>query len=301
MISTPKRWTRLGEALIVTGAIGLASPMLAAQTVVADGSTAKAVQRSQATAAAEAAGVAGATPRTGESGEGGEGGENGAMVDLERDDAAYLSHLGLVRGHLLVGAELYEEGAVAMAGTHMKHPGDELYLAIKPAMDARGASDFATALGAMSEVVGRGAPLAEVQAAHARLEGAVKRTQSVVPTNTPESLPLVVQTVILLLREAAAEYALGVVDGKVAKLHEYQDAFGFTRIARDWISDLRAEQRARAPEAIECIEAQLDGLLATAWPSLDEPGDLTTSAADLYGAAARIELAATGLRQESAE
>jgi hypothetical protein len=42
---------------------------------------------------------------------------------------AYLTHLGLVRGHLGVGVDLYREGAQDAAQTHMKHPGDELYSA----------------------------------------------------------------------------------------------------------------------------------------------------------------------------
>ncbi|MCK7593772.1 hypothetical protein [Pseudomarimonas salicorniae] len=336
MTVTPKRWTRLGEALIVTGAIGLAAQGMAPAEAHASGHAAshaeaeggesgelgehaghgaranqQAGQGEGEGSGGEGEGAGGEAEGSGGEGEGsggegeaaggegeGEGEGEGAATgaDLSRDDAAYLTHLGLVRGHLLVGTRLYAEGAAGMADMHMKHPGDELYTAVKPAMDARAAKDFSVALSALADAVTRRAPKAEVEAAHAALERAVVEAQSVVAAGSPEALPVVLGTVVGLLREAAAEYALGVKDGRIANLHEFQDAYGFTRIARRWIEGLSPAQRARAPEAIERIESQLDALLATAWPSVVEPGTLKTSAADLYGALARIELAAAAVR-----
>ena len=40
---------------------------------------------------------------------------------------------------------------------------------------------------------------------------------------------MIARVVVELLREAAAEYAIRVVDGRLANPHEYQDAYGFTQ------------------------------------------------------------------------
>ena len=47
-----------------------------------------------------------------------------------------LTQLSLIRGHLFVGMELYRQGAVDHAKTHMKHPQDEIYASLRPAIRA---------------------------------------------------------------------------------------------------------------------------------------------------------------------
>ena len=59
-----------------------------------------------------------------------------ADASLATDDIAYLTHLGLIRGHLRVGVDLYEKGVREHAKRHMKHPADELYAALTSASSA---------------------------------------------------------------------------------------------------------------------------------------------------------------------
>src|SRR5690606_14752630 len=91
---------------------------------------------------------------------GGEGEGEGASApaDLSQDDAAYLAHLGLVRGHLWVGVQLYNAGHKGMALTHMKHPKDELYADLEPAFEARNEAGFADVLSALAAAVEAGEP-----------------------------------------------------------------------------------------------------------------------------------------------
>ena len=53
-------------------------------------------------------------------------------------DQEYLVHLGLIRGHLLVGHGLYRLNALDAARSHSKHPTDELYAGMEPEFAARG-------------------------------------------------------------------------------------------------------------------------------------------------------------------
>ncbi|MEO0812958.1 MAG: hypothetical protein AAFY60_08845, partial [Myxococcota bacterium] len=94
--------------------------------------------------------------------------------------------------------------------------------------------------------------------------------------------------VAALVREAAAEYAIAVVDGKMMNAHEYQDAFGFTTVARGLVEGL-PDGAAKADAA-----KTLDEVLGSMWPGLMPPEALSTAADQLHGAAAKIDLLAAG-------
>ena len=61
-------------------------------------------------------------------------------------DDQYLTHIGLVKGHLFVGVELYKENYLENAKRHMKHPKSELYEFIIPTFEAKGAPGFSDQL-----------------------------------------------------------------------------------------------------------------------------------------------------------
>lgn len=222
-----------------------------------------------------------------DSGEGGEGGEGGgAGVD---GDAAYLTSLGLVEGHMTVGMELYRLGAKA-AAVHMKHPADELYADLVPAMEARGLPGFGAELEAMSIAVANGRPVAEVEALLAKLVKAIEVARSPVPDTATT-----VKIVQRLVRTAADEYAVGVKDGKVVNDKEYQDAWGFIAIARKTMAGISAAGRARYGEAIAQIEAELENV-KPAWTEITGTQPVTADPALLAVAAAKIELAAYAIK-----
>lgn len=228
-------------------------------------------------------------------GYGGEGegeGEGGGPADLKADDAAYLVRLGLIRGHLLAGYELYSGGHADMARTHMKHPRDELYAGLVPAIEHRGGEAFDAELSALSEKVEAGADPAEVEDAYRALVDAIRAAEAATDTSLKSEL----LGVMGLLRTAGEEYAIGVKDGRLVNAHEYQDAYGFTRIAGKRLEELGDAQRAQSPQTVARAKA-LVAELSDLWPSL-VPGDKVDGDPDpsrLYGVAARIELAALGL------
>ncbi|TCO78532.1 hypothetical protein [Chromatocurvus halotolerans] len=225
-------------------------------------------------------------------GEGGEGEGEGASgpADLKADDQAYLTRLGLIRGHLRVGYELYRDGHIEMAITHMKHPRDELYAGLVPAMEARDAALFDTELSTLAERVTADAGAAEVEAAYAALEQRIVNAETVASV----SLKTALLSVMDLVRTAGEEYALGVEEGRLVNRHEYQDAYGFTEIAKQRLRDLPAEVRAQSPETVERVQ-QLLADLNDLWPDI-APGDsVDGEPSRLYGTAARIEIAALGL------
>lgn len=217
-------------------------------------------------------------------GEGGES-ENGAAAnDPATDDVEYLKRLGLVRGHLVAFIELTRAGAPEAAAPHAKHPESELYAGLVPAFKARHKKGFADALTALSDAAASGG---DVEAAYAAAREAIR-------ASAPDaSLKVRLLAIAGMVRTAADEYSIGVgEDGAIIKAHEYQDAHGFVSAA----SEILAAAKPRAGDEADAAAAakeQLDGLSAAFPGWLVERTDAKASL--LYGAAARIEIAALGL------
>jgi hypothetical protein len=213
------------------------------------------------------------------------------------DDAAYLTRLHLILGHLEVGVSLYREGHAAAALTHMKHPADELYSALVPAFAARGVSGFDGQLEALAQAVAGGADVDTVAHAFADVQAGVKSAATGISTDAARSAALWMQVVVNLMRTAADEYALAVVDGRVNNAHEYQDALGFTRVARSLVENLAGSDAADQPalqRVIERARTQLDAVQPL-WVGVMPPERVDGEASTLYGATARVELAAGAL------
>lgn len=207
-------------------------------------------------------------------------------------DAEYLLQLGLMRGHLLVGHALFSLGEEAAAQSHAKHPRDELYAGVAGEFAGRGAAGFAPELAAHAAAVEAG-DAAAVEVAYDRVVAAIRRSEAVVPA-TPS---LAARVIRLLLEQAAAEYAVGIVDGRLENAHEYQDAYGFTQVAIGIALATHASLDGDdADRSVFAAIADRLGGLAPMWPSLMPPQRLDASAAQLAVAAEGVAIDALGLR-----
>jgi hypothetical protein len=223
-----------------------------------------------------------------QSGEGGEGGEGGAAA--AGGDAGFLALLGYVEGHMRVGTALYSMGEVEHAKTHMKHPADEIYTELKPLLDQRGLAGFASELEAVSAAVEAGKPADEVMTL-------VETLFTAIHAQRPSQLtgPLAAETVKQMVRTAAEEYAIGVKEGKIDNVHEYQDAWGFVQTAQQLIASLPQAEQDSHRDALGNITAELNAL-DPLWPDIAGKAPVTGSADTLFAAAAKIELAALSMK-----
>ena len=227
----------------------------------------------------------------GEGGKGGEGGERAAAANLSRSDAAYLTQLALIRGHLNVGVELYRVGERKAAATHMKHPDDELYAALKPVLAKRGAPGFEKELHALAERVEKNAEPAQVDTAYSALLAPVAKAEGAVRKPSAQQIGEVIHN---LVRTAADEYRQAVAEGKIAQPHEYQDALGFARTAEDWLKKLQAA--GADPAVVAEIQKQM-AAIRPAWTGVVAPETAPMDPSQLYGAAARVEIATLALKR----
>lgn len=227
-------------------------------------------------------------------GEGGEGegegeGEGSSSTDLTTDDLAYLTQIALMRGHLLVGYQLYKDGHIEHAKTHMKHPQSELYAAMEPAFAARGANGFADELSALADSVADEEAIAEVTSKYNKLLAAITGSEFKVQAQSAAAKLDLTQN---LLKVAGEEYAVGIVNGKLENAHEYQDAYGFTQTAKAIVASINGDDNIiAARDKTLSIISGIEHL----WPSVVPPESLDADASELYGAAAQIELLALGL------
>jgi hypothetical protein len=134
----------------------------------------------------------------------------------------------------------------------------------------------------------------EVEAAYsAVLTGITEAEIRALPVTPSERL----QVVVNLVRTAAEEYAVGVVDGQVQSAHEYQDALGFTLTARALLQHINPGDNADLAMTLAQVNSDIQALFdAGLWPDVMPPDTVAGDASLLYGTAARIEIAALGLR-----
>ncbi len=187
------------------------------------------------------------------------------QIELTTDDVAYLTQLGLLRGHLLVGFELYERALPDMSETHMKHPNAELYADLIPAFASRGCEGFADELSELARVVSARKSIEVVKSRYDQLSVAIGSCETVAEQ---EDRNVAVKVVLNLLANALLEYEIGVVDGVIHNVHEYQDAWGFTRVARRY-AQLLVNQADNENELIARRIGRLIASLDPLWPSLN--------------------------------
>ncbi|MEO1232486.1 MAG: hypothetical protein AAFZ18_26680 [Myxococcota bacterium] len=193
-----------------------------------------------------------------------------------------------MRGHLYVGYELFKAGHLEAAKTHMKHPENELYADVAPAFEARGTGGFAAELEALASAVEMGKPKPEVAKAYAGLMTAIEKNEAPA-LDTQRSSKARLKLAAALVRVAGEEYGIAVVNGEMKSAHEYQDALGFTTVARSIVSSL--DDVSAKKEAAKLLDEALDAM----WPDLVPPKTLKTAADQLYGTAARLDLLAASL------
>lgn len=223
----------------------------------------------------------------------GEGEGQGSDVNLATDDQAYQAQLGLMRGHLLVGNALYQQGFIDHAKTHMKHPESELYAAVADVLISRGGQGFATQLSNLSDAVNNEMGDQAVATAYQEIVTAIKQHEALVADQSKQAIEQML-VAASLIRTAADEYAIGVVDGKTSNVHEFQDAYGFTQVAFELIDAIDSEDL-----AVKIAQKNIKDLINETlpmWPSIVPEDTVDGDAGQLYGAAAQIEIIAAGLK-----
>ena len=214
--------------------------------------------------------------------------EGASLVDAAHDKSAYLSALQIVRGHLRAGVELYASGDRNLGPQHMRHPQAEILTTLSPAFAAYGAQNVEPAIDALASAGEAGAPPVEIGALDEAAIVSVNKAAAAADASLKEKLLAVART----LTVAADEYSIAVKDGAIVNLHEYHDAYGFIAVALGDLKVLSGKTDAEK-NAIAAVIEQTK-IASTAAPTVTPPAEFEP-ASTIYGAAARIEIAARAL------
>jgi hypothetical protein len=222
--------------------------------------------------------------------EAGEAGETQSLARLP-PALAFATRIALVRGHLLVGDELVRQQQWNAALPHFLHPGEEIYGDIKDALGEYNVPPFDAALKALADVVKAKRGGSEYANAFDRVNGALAAADAGLKAKRDDWPGFVVEAAVETLKMATGEYAQGIVQGRIAKPVEYQDARGFVWQADGMIESVAADLEKKDAVSLAALRAGL-AELKKAFPSAMPPRVPVKDAAGVLGDVSRIELTA---------
>jgi hypothetical protein len=222
----------------------------------------------------------------------GEAGEKEAIANLP-PELAFATRIALLRGHLLVGDELVKQQQWNAALPHFLHPTEELYGDLKDKIAEYKLPPFDGALKALSDVVKtrKSADYAQAQKA---VSDALAAADAAMKERTGDWPGFVVEAAVEAFKTATGEYKQAIVDGKIVKPVEYQDARGFIWQGERMIESVAADLQKKNAVALADVRAGL-AELKKAFPAAMPPRVPVKDPAALLADVARIELAAAKL------
>jgi len=212
----------------------------------------------------------------GEAGEG-EGGEAGHM-DME---ALPVEHrAAFMWGHVKAGMKLYRDGFAEQASIHLLHPVSETHESERAGLDALGFD--AAPFERVSAALAAGAEASEVEPDLEAADANLKLVNEAA-AGDPEDV------ITFLLDTTLEEYQVGVTDGTVTDPGEYQDAWGFVRVA----ADIAQQFGDSSPEALE-LQNEL-AKLADLWPESIDGAEPPASVSEVAAQISVVRLVLSGL------
>src|SRR5690606_12629868 len=101
----------------------------------------------------------------------------------------------------------------------------------------------------------------------------------------------VLRSASIMLNAAAGEYAMGIENGAVKMVHEYQDSLGFTEVVMARFAELSESEQKAAADEISKAKEYLNALMPM-WPTTNPEGEVEGEPSKIYATATRIEFLA---------
>ncbi len=222
----------------------------------------------------------------GEGAEGGEGGEGGTATGDPNVD--YMTSLGLMKGHLLAAKELIAQKNYEEAEPHIGHPVEELYSDIETVLPEKGVSDFKPTLNQLHDLAISAPNSPEMKTLFDKSEASIDEAIAAIPQEQRNSPEFVLNVMVEMLKNAAAEYQAAIANNQFVEVVEYQDSRGFVYYA-DELYQTVADQKSQAdPEGHQVITDSL-AELKTAWPSIEPPAKPIKQPGEISALVTQIE------------
>ena len=222
--------------------------------------------------------------------QGGEvGGEGGGKQQNLPPDLDFALKIAQIRGHLLVGDELVQQGEWNAALPHFLHPTEELYGPIRGRLKDYATPPFESTLKALAATVKQKTGGEDYAKALKGVNDALAAADAGVKAKQPSD-GFAVETALELLKSATNEYEEAIVKGRIAKPVEYQDSRGFVWQAEKMIDAHAAALEKQDATALKAVREGFAELKKT-WPAAVPPKTPVKDHAGVLADVARIELA----------
>jgi hypothetical protein len=290
MKTKTKIWLGVGAFAVVgtAGTSGLAGPVVMGAQAPAAHLTDAAHRRAPPGALLLAQHGDRPQPQGAEAGEGGQKGLTNLPPEL-----AFATRIALLRGHLLIGDELVKQQQWSAALPHFLHPTEELYADLKDKLEEYKIAPFDAALKTLSDVV-KARRTADYAKAKKSVDDALAAADAAMKDRTGDWPGFVVETAVEAFKTATGDYKEAIVDGKLAKPVEYQDARGFILQGERMIESVAPDLEKKNPEALAAVRAGL-AELKKAFPTAMPPRAPVKDHAAVLADVGSIELAAAKL------
>ena len=207
----------------------------------------------------------------GELGENGEG--EGGEVGHDMETLALPERLAFMTGHVEAGLALYRAGAPETAAPHLLHPVSETHESERAGLDKLGFD--ASLFEVVSKALEAGKPAAEIEPQLVAAEENLAMVAQKAGGDPNEIIRFLMATVV-------EEYTIAITDGVVTDMGEYQDAYGFSIVAKD-----RAEAMETRNQA---LINEIDALIAL-WPDAPIPPENPTPVEQVVAHTSKVLLA----------
>jgi hypothetical protein len=185
-------------------------------------------------------------------------------------DISVLYHLGIARGHLLASMQLARTGRLDQSVLHSRHALDESCAELAKLLTLDEFQSLRPKIETMNEAIALKLPLRTILAAHEEIDLSLGRLAAATYFTGDARTRQTLDLVLLLLKQALAEYEEAWDNLQLKDRAEYQDGFGFVAVATSELQAILPALRARNPE----IAAEIDKTVARltdAWPSPEPP------------------------------
>ncbi len=164
-----------------------------------------------------------------------------------------------------------------------------MYSDIEAELPARNVADFKPTLVEMQDLFKSAPESPETQQAISDSLAAIDGAVTALPAEQLQSPELVMDVIVELLKNAAAEYEAAIANNQFVEVEEYQDSRGFVLYAEQLYQNI-SEQKNQQDSEDHQIILESFAELKSAWPSVNPPETPVKSTSEVYSLVSQIEL-----------
>jgi hypothetical protein len=162
-----------------------------------------------------------------------------SSISLNNTNVDFATNIEFIKGHLSAAILNKQAGNDELAQTHTFHPIHEIYTLIRDQLssaDNELNKTLINSLNNLTSIVFTSTPSEFIDSASSIKNLLDKAIIKAIPENEIADIKFNMSTLINLLKTAESEYDIGIVNGTIANIAEYQDSQGFVSSANELLN-----------------------------------------------------------------